>query len=172
MEAIVALVTALAWPVAAVVIAVLFRKPLGDALATVRSLKVGDVVEATFGADVEHLKQAAGDLPTVHTDAAAIAAVSPRAAILEAWIDLEQAARAALKRRHAGLDAAALRQPIALASALAEHGVLKPRRLAVFDELRNLRNAAAHAERFRLEPSAAVGYVGLAKGLASELDKG
>ncbi|GDY11354.1 hypothetical protein LBMAG53_02310 [Planctomycetota bacterium] len=167
-----AILTAIAWPTAVIVTVVLLRRPLRELLTSLRALKVNDLVEASFGADVAALQQAAGpDAPQPANDELLrLARISPRAAVLEAWIRLEFAARAALKRRGANLTADELRAPIRLAGALGEHGLLPPRRLAVFDELRHLRNAATHAERFRLEPESAAGYAALAQGLADTLE--
>jgi uncharacterized protein YutE (UPF0331/DUF86 family) len=91
-----------------------------------------------------------------------LADISPRAAILEAWIELEGAAAVALRRRGASVSRQELQQPSRLADALITSGLLKPSQASLLSELRRLRNAAAHASDPKITAETAREFVGVA----------
>jgi uncharacterized protein YutE (UPF0331/DUF86 family) len=86
--------------------------------------------------------------------------------ILEAWLQLEEAAIEACRRHNLNLTSREMRSPIQLGAALEQAGILDEPKGEIFHRLRNLRNAAAHASEFQFEPEAALEYSDLALRLA------
>jgi len=132
-------------------------------------LKYKDI-EIDFGRKVQELAiEATSELPAP-TEARSIveklAFVSPRAAVLEAWLKLEAAAIEASKRHQLNLSSSELRSPLTLGRALEQVGVLDKNKSNIYHRLRNLRNAAAHASDFSFDSESAMEYVDLAGRLA------
>jgi len=176
---IVELVKALAWPVTALIIFLALRKPLVGIIPYLQRVKIKDV-ELDWSRQVrevaEELERA---LPVsaplseagreFHQRLARLAPQSPRAVILEAWLQLEDAAIAAAKKAGLQLSSQELRTPQLLGKALEGAGILTGEKLDVYNELRNLRNAAAHASELVVEPDTALEYADAAIRLAEYL---
>ena len=168
---------ALAWPVTAVVMVVLLRRPLARLIPLLQRLRYGPL-ELDFERRVAELAVEAerelppeprpGDNPA-EARLLELAQVSPRAAVLEAWLQVEQAAMALSRREGLALSSRELRTPLLLGQALEQAGALDESKLEIYHRLRNLRNAAAHATGFELDTDAALEYVRLALRLASFL---
>ena len=161
----------LAWPVAAVVIALLFRKRLSELLKTIKKGKIGSA-EFEFERAVNAVVESVPDLPATPTPAATIqsAATNPRGAILEAWLKIqEQAFKLATVR-----NLIAPGRPVApfkVIQEVANTGLLSPRHAQALKELSQLRNRAAHSIDFSPDPDAVLNYVMLANNLADELKR-
>jgi hypothetical protein len=91
--------------------------------------------------------------------------VSPRAAIVEAWIHVEEAARSAVERR----GAPPARSPLELERQLGALQILDRSQIGAYRELRNLRNVAAHEKFLDIATSRAEEYVSIANRLAHQL---
>jgi hypothetical protein len=91
-----------------------------------------------------------------------IAELSPRAAILEAWIDVEVAIYAAAKK--AGLEVKGPANAYSLARNLVSLGKVPHDIMPFFEKLRRLRNNAAHLPDFVLDEIEANKYLDLALG--------
>ncbi len=175
------LVKALAWPLTALIIFAVLRRPLLRMIPLLERLKYREL-EVDFGRRLEEVATVAAALndganhaaPTASVDSnlLQLVAVSPRAAILEAWIRLEQAAIAAARRYNVTVSSGQLRSPQQLIQFLEENGVIDARQAGVFHELRGLRNSAAHATTFKPSPEAAVEYLHLAHALEQSLKHG
>lgn len=172
LEFVAALVGHLAWPVSVIVLVSLLRGPLVELIPTLNRLRYKDL-ELTFGARAHQLANAAEQsLPAGEPEGPELgrlrdlALVSPRAAVIESWLRLEAAAGLALQARGAKLRRDDFRSPLGLGRALQGAQVLNGEELKVFDELRNLRNAATHGPEFALNPEAAVEYARAAIRLA------
>lgn len=171
---IVEMTKALAWPVVAVVIILIVRRPLLAMLPLVRRLRYGSL-ELDFGRRVHELAaEVDKELPAVADEPLAerlaqLARLSPRAAVLEAWLALEAAAAEASRREGLDLTSRERRTPLLLGQALEQAGILDEQKLEIFHRLRNLRNAAAHASDFELDNQSAVEYGQLALRLAGFL---
>ncbi len=174
-------ITALAWPITLVIVLLLLRRPLLDLIPLLQRLKYKDL-ELDFGSKVQELAAEAQEefswalegqtnLDRISVYYAPIAAVSPRAAVLEAWLELESAAIAASKRHGLELTSAERRSPIELGRALEQAGILDENKKRIFHRLRNLRNAAAHASEFALDADSAIEYADLATRLTEYLRK-
>lgn len=95
------LVKATAWPIATMILFYFMRKPLFDLIPLVRKLKYKDL-EMEFSKEIQTLKTEAEDAfgkrdgkdtdRNHKTIALDLVSFSPRAAIIEAWIELEAAA--------------------------------------------------------------------------------
>jgi hypothetical protein len=163
---------ALAWPLAALGIFLTLRKHLLARLPDLDVLEWKDV-KFRFNQQVHEVateaRQALPEpevtrLPPLSDEAQhlRLAELSPRAAILESWIALEDAATAALKRKGTTLTDRELRQPSVLVQALVDVGLLNEAQRQVVSELRTLRNAAAHATELKITSQTAREFVTIA----------
>lgn len=144
---------------------------VGSLLRTLKKGKFGPA-EFEFEREIMQIEAAAGDLPSAPTPSEAVkeASSNPRAAVLEAWLKLEdQAIDLALKR---GLtNATARRYAAGAIQGIKKSGLLKETHLRVFEELQDLRNRAAHDPDFSSTPDAVLSYVRLAADLGQELER-
>jgi hypothetical protein len=172
------LIKALAWPITVLIIIIVLRKPLANLLPTLQRLRYRDL-EIEFGRQVQELSEdvkrelpaatAAGtDRPHV-ARLGELAQLSPRAVVLESWLDVEEAAIEATRRRGLNLAYRELRAPILLGQALEQSGILDESKAQIYHRLRILRNAAAHASEFAFEPDSALEYADAAMRLAAYL---
>jgi hypothetical protein len=171
------LVQSLAWPVAAVAIAALFRAEVRLVLERIVRLKYRDF-EAQFRRDLaesEGLADTAGPkrlldlpgesrrvLPEFDSPIAdhRIGSPGPRVLVESAWSSLSDAADRAAGT--AGID------PL---PALAGHGHLSGRDLLLFDRIRRLRTQVVEATEWEPSPDDAARYAALAGALADRLGR-
>lgn len=169
------IVKALAWPVTALIIFGLLRRPLFAILPYIQRLSYGGI-ELDFSSQVRDLAvRLRRELPPItlserlaqaRLHLVRLAELSPRAAILEGWLLLEEAAAEASRRRELNLSSQELRTPLILGQRLEAAGILDQNKAEIYHRLRNLRNAAAHASEFAATPEAALEYANLAVQLA------
>lgn len=178
-------IEALAWPATLLALLWMIRKELPQVARALRKLKYKDV-ELEFGVGAKELvddvkavipqEQPKLDLKiglTTRSDAQArldaLAAVAPRAAILEAWLLVESAAVDATRRigLSPSVPTSEARNPI---NALRGNGLLRPRQLGIFEKLRKLRNEAAHAADAEFSPEATRSYIDSAVAMAAYLE--
>lgn len=175
------LINALAWPITVLIIILILRRPLSELFPLVRSLRFQGI-ELDFGRQVQALANEAhseltrlrGILDSGEAERAQwveMAQVSPRAAVLESWIQLEKAAIEACRRHDLNLKSVELHSPIVLGKALEEAGILEGNTPMIYHQLRNLRNTAAHASEFSFTPDSAIEYADLAARLTEYLHK-
>jgi hypothetical protein len=176
MAEIVALISAVVWPIAAIWIAYLFRGEVRGLASRVSHLKYKDM-EATFERELKAAEVKAEAIPS-QTPAALpspdlmsrleglqrIADISPRAAIMEAWILIESAAG------QAGFAQGAARpriNPMLFVDWLIKSGKLPAGSIELVEALRNLRNQAAHLPNFSINRDEADRYLKLAVKISS-----
>lgn len=171
MEIIVNLLVGIAWPVAVVWIAYLFKGELRALLHRMSQLKYKDV-EAKFEielaeaeAKVLSIEHAASQLPQ-HPEVTSkleslrrVADVSPRAAILEAWVLVEDAAGRSGFAQGASTPRV---NPYLFVEELVRLGKLPKGSDALLDHMRKLRNQAAHLPDFSVNRDEADRYLQLA----------
>lgn len=156
MNFIAALVEAMAWPLAIFILLLLFRKPITELLARITKISHNGTT-----IDLGTLK----DLPTetadsIEIDERAQNAIlrDPRAAIIEAWIRLEWAARDILQGLgvpgHPGSPAQVIRN-------LQDRQLLQGSLYELLSELRHVRNMAAHQLEMDIDEEYAREYVEL-----------
>ncbi|HEX7973170.1 MAG TPA: hypothetical protein VF498_02080 [Anaerolineales bacterium] len=169
-------IKALAWPVTVAVILYFLRGPLFQLVPMLQRFRFMEF-ELDFGQQVQELandlQKEIPPLPERESNRellqehfAKLAPLSPRAVVLEAWLQLEEAAIQAGKRRDLKLTSRELRSPILLGHYLAQAGILDDSKQEIYHRLRNLRNAAAHASDFSFDPKSAIEYADLAVRLA------
>ena len=171
MELLVNLLVGIAWPVAVVWIAYLFKGELRSLLHRMSQLKYKDV-EAKFEIglaeaeakvlSIEHVAPQLPQRPEITSKLESlrrIADVSPRAAIMEAWVLVEDAAgksgfvqRATVPRVN----------PHLFVEELVRLGKLPKGSDSLLDQMRRLRNQAAHLPDFSLNQDEADRYLQLA----------
>ena len=181
MEAIAQIITAIAWPVAAIWIAHLFRKEVRNLFGRVSSLKYNEL-EAKFERSLEEAKEkvkllkserrTAWDTATLQGISTTyelfqrIAETSPRAAIIEYWVDLEAAVAAAARK--AEIEVKGPFNARKLVDELITLGKVPKDVAPAFDQLRDIRNQAVHLADFSLSVQDAQSYLQSVLGLGNE----
>jgi hypothetical protein len=173
MNVIVQLVSALAWPITLIVIVLVFRRELRAAAGRLRTLAYKNF-KAEFERDLLKLEGEVRQLPEkqpptieeqtyktpLQTDKALLlrlAEISPRAAIMEAWRNIEVTTKQVA-------DANGIRLGGNIAGSRAIHelvnnGLFPETVIPIYDRLRRLRVHAAHAVDFAIEQDEAERYV-------------
>ena len=165
---IVEIAKALGWPLAAVVIALLFRDQLKALLVRVRKGKLGPA-EFEFEESVKTLKSEAAQLTktapeVLGRDTVAFLAANPRSAIITSWLEVEESMRALLKAKRFAVPAIA--SPMRTIHAVKDLGLVDSVYVDFTDELRQLRNRATHEPEFTPSQESVIDYVRLAKELS------
>ncbi len=168
------IVKALAWPGVVVFIFVYLRKPLTGLVPLLEELKYKDFV-LKFRAGISEVKsevralpqsaeptpQLSGSLDALRGTLYSVALLSPTAAVVQAWAELETK----LMERAFNLGIAttkdANRGNSRLGHAMLEAGVFSPVDFRIFHKLRELRNVAAHKADAGLQEKDARDYVDL-----------
>lgn len=176
-------VEALAWPAVVVGVLLYLRQEFPSIVRSLRRLKFKDV-ELEFGeaakalaAETKRVVPAAGpdvkllgqDESAVVARLGAIAELSPRAAILEAWL-LVEAAAADLIRKQNPTSLTANPGPMRIREGLRRAEVLTPPQEAAFEHLRRLRNDAVHAPDAEFTSAAVASYIESAVAMAGYLE--
>jgi hypothetical protein len=179
-EFIASLVNSLAWPMAVVILVLILRKPLAGLIPLLQRLKYKDL-ELEFGRRVEEVSEklvAAIPRPTLkyvpspsESRAIQLAEVSPRAAVMEAWREVERAVIGAAKRNDlsTGKEQGRVTSLRAIRS-LEQAEMVERDKARLLNDVRVLRNQAAHAPEFALSKDSAIEYVNAAQQLTSYLD--
>ena len=156
---------ALAWPVAAIVILILCRRALPTLIDRLRSLRYGKF-EAAFEKETVRVAENISTEPnrslaatSEHTDEQliALANVSPRAAIIEAWSRIEA------RLRDLAPDTDSRRRPVSeIVRRLREEQKINDVTEDSLRGLMQLRNLAVHAPERELSVQKAVDFITLA----------
>ena len=172
------LIKATAWPITTVIVFYFMRKPLFGLIPLVKKLKYKDL-EMEFSKEIQNLKTEAEDafekrdsknLDGNHKPIALdLVSFSPRAAIIEAWIELESAASRLAGSYWAQDGSVSLANYPKLGEYLHQCKVLNDKQLTIFNKLRELRNKSAHAESLDLGEHDARAYVEMASKLTSHI---
>ncbi len=176
---IIELLKAVAWPVAAVVIAALFRKML----PLVRQLKYRDF-EVNFERQIKAVESLAEkSLPNTdetgrrfgmdtvaRDDFIQTATTNPTAAVILAWADVERSLLdAAMRNNLLRANESATQNPVFIARALELKGRMDHFTGAIFSALREVRNLAAHATGRQITTSEAIEFGNLADRFVAKL---
>lgn len=165
------LVKALAWPVAIVVVTLLFRSEVTNLLKTMKRGKVG-MAEFEFERDVRELQSSDQELPSTRSpeNAALIATENPRGAVLDAWLRLEEQI-ISLAMRKGLTNATARRYPQGSIDALMKSDLITSRDRSIIESMRELRNLAAHDPEFSPNPDSVLNYLQLSADLGARLEQ-
>jgi hypothetical protein len=175
MEFVAALVEALAWPVAAFGVALLFRAKIAELLSpSMRRLKVGPVeaewdrtlseAEADLeqpGLKVDELTKGYPHGGPKALDLSTVAEISPTAAVMQAYSMIETALREKLKD-HASEGVLNSTGAAGLARLAEKEGLTTPETLKAVEGLAVLRNLAAHGRAGETSTARAIDYLALA----------
>lgn len=177
------LVEALAWPAVVVGVLLYLRREFPSIVGSIRKLKFKDL-ELEFGqaaialaAETKRVvpqtktngKLLGGDEDAVVERLETIAELSPRAAILEAWLLVEAAAADVIQKQNQ-ISLTANPGPMRIREGLRRAEVLTPPQEAAFEHLRRLRNEAVHAPDAEFTPLAVLSYIESAIAMAGYLE--
>jgi hypothetical protein len=175
MDALVAIINSLAWPVTVLIIIFMLRKHLRLVLPYVEKVKFKDF-EVNFRKGLEDAKADAEEggvklkaSKEEKEEILRLVEISPSSAVIESWKEIEIAARnkvTQLVKEEEKLTKAK-RRPL---SHLELTGALIPSTARAIRDLQSLRNQAAHAENVQISKENALEYVGLAKAIANQID--
>lgn len=172
MEYLARIIEALAWPLTVLLAIFLLRKPLTDLLPHFKRLKYKEL-ELEFEQSLENLRKRSHESRQRHEiDAPAedendfylqeVKQLSPRAAILESWIGLETSAVSTAQ--HFKIVQADKRLPfVKILQELLLSGVISEENVAIINELRALRNKAAHEISFPITEDEAAKFMSVAR---------
>ena len=179
------IIEAIIWPVTVLIIILIFRQQFKRALLTLSKLRIKDI-EVEFDKNLKDAENKAEELQIVYPEEIRkipepleltslyerlleITKISPRAAITEAWRTIElytmQAANA---------------QGITVGGAIAgkktirkliDKGKLEEGVIHLYENLRSMRNKAAHAQEFEIDSAEAARYVDIALSITNLLRK-
>lgn len=178
---IVQMTQSLAWPLVVLIVSLVFKNSLVDALEHLASLKLPGGVEATFEREIKAVEVTAEEIEPPKDNVAKanqakitslieMAATSPTGAIVEAWKEVEAAARRVAETSGISLTATPSRPYFNLQSFLQRNELLPPAEIDMFRELRLLRNRAAHSQDADITTEHARRYVRLAEKLIDAMD--
>ncbi|MFH4576554.1 hypothetical protein WMQ62_23385 [Vibrio diabolicus] len=161
---------ALAWPATLIVVLLLLRKPLVSLIPFMRKLKFKEL-EMEFSEQVQALKSEAEIDGTAEIDTPAISILpfSTRAAVLEAWIELENVAASLAASFWSSSNTSPFKNYPKLGHYLHQCGVLSDTQLKSFDELRKLRNQLVHTQEVELTEDDAKAYILVATNLVNQI---
>ncbi|MGA0611779.1 hypothetical protein [Caldimonas sp. KR1-144] len=170
----------LAWPIATVVLVFLLRGEIKGLLRYVKKVKAGPV-EAEFEREVKELKAAAEAEPQLLPPPEGatpekqmllqLVQINPRSAVLEAWRGVEDSSIRVIQNKALYVPEREASSPLAVIRALNKAGVITPEEIALYHDLRALRNQAAHAQDFAPTTDAALNYIELAGRLRRTLER-
>ncbi|NVK20542.1 MAG: hypothetical protein HWE30_17760 [Methylocystaceae bacterium] len=163
--------SSLAWPVVILIIALHFRKHIISAINNLRSLRYGDA-EAIFEQDLDAVSEKAKSIEPANLDSnqdkldrlnelSLMANSSPTGAILEAWNDIEEAARDVAENSGIPLAGSPKRPLFKLQSFLSENNLLPKAEIDTFRKLRMIRNRAIHTSDTEITAEQAKRYIKL-----------
>lgn len=154
------IVASLAWPLATLTMILLLKNEIAEVLPKLTKFKAGPL-EAEFEKEVRELKRTATAQKTEYAinepqapysafraEVTRLAEIKPSAAILEAWIQIENAARNALKSQSTSVGSSSYIPASRLSTPLLEQKILSATEAETFDKIRKLRNEVAHAQGF------------------------
>lgn len=165
-------ISSIAWPLTALVIALIFRRPLSDALRSASGALSAGPFRLEWERRAEAIEADLGRAPSISRGeiggAASrldeVAEVSPTGAIVEAFGQIEVSLRSVLEGDGAdGLDRPWSVQR--LATAAHQRGLITPETLDAIEGLSVMRNLAAHGGQKDLSPQRAREFVALSQGV-------
>jgi uncharacterized protein YutE (UPF0331/DUF86 family) len=161
---------ALAWPATLIVALLLLRKPLVSLIPFMRKLKFKEL-EMEFSEQIQALKSEAeiDETSEIDTPAMNILSFSTRAAVLEAWMELENVAVSLAASFWSTSNTSPFKSYAKLGHYLHQCGVLNDTQLKSFDELHKLRNQLVHTEEVELTENDAKAYIMVAANLVKQI---
>ena len=181
LQFIAAVVDSVVWPITVIAVFLFLKRQFPVLFPFVKRLKYSGI-EVEFRESVQQLSEqsraalpalASGEQPDESRNRLyAIAEVSPQAAILEAWLEVEAAAADTVQIKEPSLaPKVRMAAPLRMGEMLTRSGILSTDQLRIFHRLRELRNKSVHItdETFQLDEVSE--YIGLASSLAAQIRK-
>jgi len=174
------LVKALAWPLTVFLVALVFRHEMRGILKRLSRVKYGDL-EAHFEKDLEKAERNATQIqipfdrtleatkPTEYERMIQLIEISPCAAIMEAWREIELAASRAIQAADIKVKRKIIGTPEVWE--LLHLGLLSKDMFMLYSDLRHLRNKVAHSPTFDLSENLTKRYVDLASKIIAKLNE-
>ena len=178
------IIDSIAWPAAIVFLFYFLRNDLPTIAKYVKKLKYKDL-EMEFGESLRAVKKetnyAIPDVPEniaisgqtqdqIKDNLNSIAELAPRSAILEAWLQVEAAA-VDLVRKKGISNFKSSPGPMRLRDYLIKGEVLDSRQIAIFEQLRELRNKAVHVADAEFTVESVANYISAALQMAAYLEE-
>lgn len=171
----------LVWPATVIIVVLILRQPIAKLLQTTKKLKYKEL-EVEFRESIEKLQAEAQEilpdetppgrkLETVQVDLNELAAVSPTAAVVEAWKSIEISAKAVIQSKGDALDYDVATPYELIQHALARGKLMDERHGKLFNDLRQLRNKIVHAMDYTFSEEQAKQYIDLSIRLRNYLDE-
>nr|WP_320116498.1 hypothetical protein [uncultured Desulfuromonas sp.] len=162
-------IDSLAWPLVFVVLIFLLRKPISDILPFLERLKYKDF-ELSFRRQAqETLDSLAKNRDTPLETSKKQLTSSPREAVIQAWIEIVEAAETKYKQLEPSQRVKKLGPDRALGY-FQFMGLLVPQTVKVLSELRNLRNQAVHYSDAAISIEGAQAYVSAAEMVKKQIE--
>jgi len=177
-----AMVGSLAWPATLLVSFFIIKNYLPAIFPFVERFKYKDL-EVEFRKSVQELSEKSRTaLPPPELDEHAsaprnrlyaLADISPRSAILEAWLEVEGAAADKLQTMDPSLaPKVKMAAPLRLGELLNRRQIINGQQLEIFHRLRELRNKAVHIADATFRSNEVTEYIELAASLADQIRRG
>ncbi len=174
------IVKAVAWPLVVAVIAFQLKDKISELLPRIKKLKHKDT-ELEFAEGVSKLvreQEAEGnnqpEVPVTnevqerYNFLLKLADISPRSAVLEAFREIEHASASTISKLSAEPSAHGGKSPLSMQRQLSELALTK-NEVKMFNQLRVLRNKAAHDRDFNLHGMPIEAYIDLSLSLANRI---
>ena len=170
-----ALVSSLAWPVAVVIVAVVFRRPIGEMIGRLEHVKAPMFEGWAKVATETRAALATTPTGTIKVEVkgslsekfADLAMTSPTGAVVIAWIEVEKLLTA--KMVAAGLPEMKV-SGVRLADAALQAGLVSRETSEAIRGLATLRNLAAHGRSDNMDRDRALDFLALADGVMFAID--
>jgi hypothetical protein len=178
------IIDSLAWPASIAFLFYLLRNDLPTIAKYIKKLKYKDL-EMEFGESLKAVdKETKEAIPAVPDTIAisgqtldqvkdrlnSIAELAPRSAILEAWLQVESAAVDVVRKKGIS-DFKSMPGPMRLRDYLIKGELLNKRQIAIFEQLRVLRNEAVHVADAEFTNEAVSHYISSALIMAAYLEE-
>lgn len=176
-------VGSLAWPATVIGGFFILKNPLSMLFPFVERFRYKDF-ELEFRKSLQDLAEKSRDEPpfpvaeplpaaSSRDKLYSLAEISPRSAILEAWLLVETAAAETIQKRSLSpAEKASGLAPLRIGDILRRGGVLGPAQMEIFNRLRELRNKAVHIGDSTFHLQEVKEYIDLASSLASRIESG
>lgn len=172
-------VDSLAWPIVTAAGVWIMRGELAKLLSKISSVSIGNAT-ATFD---QTLDRAAETLASVTHEPSGVesersprlsnlielAGIHPRAAVMDAWLDVESAARELISKRQLGSGKSPQRPFYNIQRILEKTDLLNSEEISGFRELRMARNRVAHETSFHITPDQAERFVRISDKLVDSI---
>jgi hypothetical protein len=173
-QTLVQLVSALAWPLTVIIVALMFRQEIRKIASRLSTLSYGDM-KAEFEKDLHKLEREVKELPIKEASTkvdhqkkdsktldsyerlSRIAEISPRAAIMEAWRDIEVTTKQVTDAY--GISTNSQISGVKAIRELVRQHLLPEGVVTVYEQMRRLRSRAAHAPDFTITSEEAKRYI-------------